>query len=128
MSEDVNKKEEVKKELTKEESRKIERDFMEEGEPITLRDGVTYIIPPLLLKDARKLMRKLETIDIDYIITNFIEDENGETGEEALYEVLLMGFKANYPDMTKEELENICDLRQAKKLITIMIDLNGLKK
>ncbi len=114
--------------LTKDQAIKIEKDFMEDGEPIILRDKITYIIPPLLLKDAKKLMNKLETIDTDLIIINFIANDEGVTKEDELFEVLLLGFKYNYPDMAAERLEEICDLQKAKEIINLMIGLNGLKK
>ncbi|MCG8502207.1 MAG: DNA polymerase III subunit gamma/tau [Firmicutes bacterium] len=118
----------AKEELTQEQAAKIERDFMQEGEEIRLRDGRTYVIPPLLLKDARKLMRELENIDTDLIVGNFLQDEAGHSKEQALFNILLMAFQYNDQDMTAEKLADICDLKQAKEIIRIMIGLNGLKK
>lgn len=109
--------------LNQEQTVKAEKDFFEEGETIKLRDGKIYTIPPLLLKDARKLMQQLNNIDPTLIIMNFVDDRI-----EKLYEVLMMAFKYNYPEITMEELEDICDLRQAKQIIEIMTDINGIKK
>ncbi len=94
-----NKQEEIK--LTKQESEFIEKVFFEEDEKVTLRDGKTYAIPPLGLKDAKNLMKKLNTIDTGVIIANLIADETGNDSYDELLEVLLMGFKPYYKDFFK---------------------------
>ncbi|MWV43100.1 DNA polymerase III subunit gamma/tau [Paenibacillus sp. HJL G12] len=121
--------EDSKKAITQDEADIREKVFFEEDEKIRLRDGKTYYIPPLGLKDARKLMKKLNTIDNGVIIANLIpEGSEDEDRFEELMEVLLMAFKPYYKDMTTEHLENYVDLESAKKIIDCMIGLNGLKK
>lgn len=121
--------EEPKKVLTEEEAEIREKVFFEEDEKIRLRDGKTYYLPPLGLKDARKLMRKLNAIDSGVIIANLIPDgDDDEDRYDELLDVLLMGFKPYYKWMTIEYLEDYVDLETAKKIIDAMIGLNGLKK
>ncbi|WP_426952430.1 DNA polymerase III subunit gamma/tau [Bacillus mycoides] len=121
-----NKQEEVK--LTKQESEFIEKVFFEEDEKVTLRDGKTYAIPPLGLKDAKNLMKKLNTIDTGVIIANLIADETGNDSYDELLEVLLMGFKPYYKEISAQYLGDYIDIVTAKEIIDIMIGLNGLKK
>ncbi|MCU5114929.1 DNA polymerase III subunit gamma/tau [Bacillus wiedmannii] len=121
-----NKQEEVK--LTKQESEFIEKVFFEEDEKVTLRDGKAYAIPPLGLKDAKNLMKKLNTIDTGVIIANLIADETGNDSYDELLEVLLMGFKPYYKEISAQYLGDYIDIVTAKEIIDIMIGLNGLKK
>jgi len=121
---------EAKKEkepLTEEEALVIEKVFFEEDESVRLRDGRNYRIPPLGLKDARKLMRKLNTIDTSIIISNLI-DTDGEDRYDELLDVLMMAFRPYHKTMTVEYLEEYIDLVSAKQIIDSMIGLNGLKK
>ncbi|WP_432776019.1 hypothetical protein AAFJ72_03170 [Brevibacillus gelatini] len=106
------------------EAETVERIFFEDDAQIMLRDGKTYRIPPVSLKDARILMNKLGTIHIDAIILNFLPYENKA---DDLFSILLLGFR-NYPEVTREYLDEHCDVDTAKKLIEILIGLNGLKK
>lgn len=114
--------------LTKEEAEYIEKVFFEEDDAVRLRDGISYKIPPLSLKDAKNLMNKLNTIDTGVIIANLIADENGEDSYDELLEVLLMAFKPYYKNMTLDYLAEYVDIETAKQIIDIMIGLNGLKK
>ncbi|MGG4144830.1 DNA polymerase III subunit gamma/tau [Paenibacillus algorifonticola] len=123
------KKEAEKKAITQEEADIREKVFFEEDEKVRLRDGKTYSIPPLGLKDARMLMKKLNTIESGVIIANLIPDgEDDEDRYDELLNVLLMAFKPYYSSMTVEHLEEYVDLDNAKKIIDCMIGLNGLKK
>ncbi|MCP8973168.1 DNA polymerase III subunit gamma/tau [Bacillus licheniformis] len=114
--------------ISKEESEYIEKVFFEEDESVRLRDGVSYKIPPLGLRDAKNLMKKMNTIDTGVIIANLIEDESGNDTFNELLEVLLMAFKPYYKNMTVEYLAEYVDIQSAKSIIDIMIGLNGLKK
>jgi hypothetical protein len=123
-----NKAEETKPTLTKEESEFIEKVFFEDDEKVRLRDGKSYYIPALSLKDGRKLMKKLNSIDTSVIIANLMEDEEGHDRFDDLMEVLLMAFKPYYPEMTVDYLAEYIDIDTAKKIIDIMIGINGIKK
>lgn len=115
------------KALTKEEAIKIESIFFEDDESIRLRDGKTYKIPPANLKNARRLMQLLKTVNIDAIILNFSPNDEDEQKENDLYEVLQIAFSA-YPEIDREYLENYVDIVTASEIIEILIGLNGLKK
>lgn len=116
------------KEITQEEADYIEKVFFEEDDEIRLRDGKTYRIPPLGLKDARKLIKLLNTIDTGIIISNLLENDNGEDKYNELLKVLEMGFKPYYSHVDSGYLADYVDVVSAKKIIDSMIGLNGLKK
>jgi hypothetical protein len=120
---------EAPKEVTPQEVEYIEKVFFEEDEKIRLRDGKTYYIPPLGLKEAKRLMKLLNTINSAIILDNLIEnDEDGTDNYDNLMEVLLMAFKPYYPSITVDYLAEYVDLVTAKKIIDAMIGINGLKK
>ncbi|WP_179031893.1 DNA polymerase III subunit gamma/tau [Paenibacillus kribbensis] len=121
--------EDAKEILTEEEAQIREKAFFEEDEQVRLRDGKTYYLPPLGLKDARKLIKKLNAIDSGIIIANLIPDDpEGTDRYHELIDVLMMGFKPYYSWMTPEHLEEYVDLETAKQIIDAMIGLNGIKK
>lgn len=99
--------------------------FFEDDAQVTLRNGNTYNISPCTLKEARKLMSLLKTVNIEAIILNFIPDD--ETNENDLFDILLMGFK-NYKEVDRDFIDSYVDLTTAKKIIESLIGLNGLKK
>lgn len=118
-----------KEPVTQEEADIREKVFFEDDEKVQLRDGKSYYIPPLGLKDARKLMKKLNTIDSGVIIANLIPDnDEDEDRFDELMDVLLMAFRPYYKHITIEHLEEYVDLETAKRIIDSMIGLNGLKK
>lgn len=115
--------------MTQEEADFVEKVFFEEDEQVRLRDGKTYRIPPLGLKDARKLMKMLNTIDTGIILSNLMTLEGDDDDRYVpLMEVLHMAFKPYYSHVTIEYLEEYIDLVTAKSIIDSMIGLNGLKK
>lgn len=125
--EGVGAKEEAEK-ITKGEADKIEGVFFEDDEEIVLRDGKTYKLHPCTLKDARKLMKLLKTVQIEAIILNFLPEDDGGTGaEEDLFDILLIAFKG-YPHVDKEYIDSYVDLDTARQIIEIMIGINGIKK
>lgn len=127
--------------FTQEEADAAERAFFEDDEVITLRDRRKYRIPPCNLKDARRLMKLLKTVNVDAIILNFIptgDEEMDSKRQEGLFDILGMAFK-NYPHIVtkgengeyivnKEYLDEYLDLNTARKVIDTLIGLNGLKK
>jgi len=128
MAENKKKQEEKVEKITKEEAERIESVFFEDDAEITLRDGKKYKIAPCTLKDARKLMKLLKTVQIDAIILNFLpNEESGDSSEEDLFDILLIAFKG-YPEIDKDYIDQYVDLEIARKIIEIMIGLNGIKK
>ena len=123
-------KEEVNEEiLTEEESERIEKIFFEDDEEIMLRDGKNYKIHPCTLKDARKLMKLLRTVNIDAIILNLLppEEDEEENNEGDLFDVLLLAFRG-YPEIDRDYIDEFVDLEIAREIINIMIGINGIKK
>lgn len=120
-------------ERIKREAEELERSesaIFEDDVPIKLRNGKTYYIPPLTLKNARKLMKKLRSINVDAIILNFLPTGNEELDkqrEDDLFEVLQMAF-VNYPEVDRDFIDRYMDLETARKTIDILIGLNGIKK
>jgi hypothetical protein len=116
--------------LTPQEAARIESVFFEDDAEISLRDNKKYKIPPASLRDARRLMQLLKTVNVDAIILNFVPTGNEELDkkrEDSLFEILLLAFK-NYPEIDRDYLDRFVDLEIARKLIEILIGLNGLKK
>jgi hypothetical protein len=123
--------EKVKKDLlTQEEADKVASIFFEDDAEIKLRDGKTYIIPPCSLKNARKLMKYMQTVNVDLVMMNFVPSDNEAADEKKqndLIEIIKMAL-INYPDMTKEYIEEYVDVEIARVIVEIMIGINGLKK
>lgn len=123
--------EKIKQEvLSKTEADRVEAIMFEDDEEITLRDGKKYKVLPASLKDARRLMKLLKTVNVDAIILNFIatEDEVADKErEDELFSLIKLAFKG-YPDIEQEYIEEYVDIEMARKIIDILIGLNGLKK
>lgn len=124
--------ERIKEESKKDDlsSDKKEEVFFEDTHPIKLRDGKKYQIPPLTLKNARQLMKKLRTVNVDVIILNFLptgDDVKDAERESDLYDILEMAF-VNYPEVDRDYIDEHMDLDQARETIDILIGLNQLKK
>jgi hypothetical protein len=123
--------EELKSEvLTEAESKRIESVFFEDDAEVKLRDGKIYKIPPASLKNARRLMQLLKTVNTDIVLLNFAPTGDTETDskrENDLFEILSIAF-INYPEVTREYLEEYVDIKLASEIIDILIGLNGIKK
>lgn len=118
--------------LTQEESDRLASVFFEDDEEITLRDGKTYKILPANLKNARRLMQLLRTVNVNLIIANFIptdDDEEEPQRMKDLYEILSIAFSA-YPEIkdNRDYLDEYVDVNIVSKIIDILIGINGIKK
>lgn len=115
--------------LSLEEANRLEAVFFEDDEEITLRNGIKYKIAPCVLKDARKLMQLLKTVNVDAIILNFVptgDDAVDADREDKLMQILDIAFK--HYDLDKDTLMEFVDLEMARQIVELMIGLNGLKK
>lgn len=104
--------------------------FFEDDEVIHLRDGKEYRIAPCSLKDARKLMSHLKTVNVDAIVLNFAptgDEAMDNQREDDLMSILSIAFKG-YPNIDRDYIEEYVDLDIARRLIDVMLGLNGLKK
>ena len=88
-----------------------------------LLDGVTiklgrrdFIIPPLNLKAVRKVEKLLPVLE-------------GQAGEvsflDAATEVLTLAVQRNYPEITREEIEDMVDLGNLPRLIAAVMAASG---
>ena len=115
--------------LTQEQSDSVAAVWFEDDEEVKLRDGKTYKIPPSSLRDARRIMDLLKTINVDYVALNFVP-----TGDEALdnkridglFEMLEIALKPY--GLKKDYLDEKVDVVTARRICDILIGLNGLKK
>jgi hypothetical protein len=117
-------------EASKEEIERREAVFFEDDEVIKLRDGKTYRVPPLNLKNARKLMQKIRTINIDAVILNFLptgDEEADAKRQDDLYEVLQMAF-VNYPEVDRDYIDEYVDLENARNIFDTLVGINAIKK
>jgi hypothetical protein len=97
---------------------------------IELLDGKKYALRPAKLRQAKRLMELLGTVSLDIIILNFLDTGNATDDTKRandFFEALGIAF-SNYPHVTREYLDEHCDLEMAKKILDFMIGLNGLKK
>lgn len=104
--------------------------IFEDDTPIKLRDGKQYFVPPLSLKNARSLMKKLQTVNVDVIILNFIPTGDVEADinrEQDLFDILLMAF-VNYPAVDRDYLDSYVDVETARKIVDVLLGLNAIKK
>jgi recombinational DNA repair protein RecR len=123
--------ERIKKEaLTQEQADEIERAFFEDDVEIKLRDGKKYKVPPCSLKNARKLMKLLKSVNVDMVILNYVPTGDSELDEKRandLVEILSYAF-VNYPDINRDYIEDIVDVDTAKKIVEVLIGINSIKK
>lgn len=88
-----------------------------------LLDGVAIkvgrrdlIVPPLNLKAVRKVEKLLPVLE-------------GRSGEasflDAAVEVLTLAIQRNYPDMTREDVEECVDLGNLPRLIEAVMNVSG---
>lgn len=122
--------EQMNKEALERIKAEAEKYIFEDDEKIKLRNGKTYVVPPLTLRNARLLMKKLRTVNVDAIILNFLPTGNDEADlkrEDDLFDILKMAF-VNYPEVDRDFIDVHMDLDTARITIEVLIGLNGLKK
>lgn len=117
----------VEKPITKEEAEYVKKVFFEDDAIVTLRDGKSYRVPPLSLREGLQLMQRLNEVNTSIIVMNLIDDGDGNSFD-SLVEVLLMAFKPYYPEMTFDYVADYVDLDNAKIILDTMIGLNQIKK
>lgn len=94
---------------------------MTEHEGVNIQLGKkNYIIPALSIKSIRRLRN-----DIDKIAgKNITSDES----IDAVLNIIHEAIKRNYPDITKEHLEDVVDLGNMNLIIEIVLNQSGLTK
>lgn len=91
-----------------------------EGEKLKLGDK-EYVIPPLTWRRIRELLPVLGRIKISPVgleITGEMLDDYAT--------VILAALNRNYPDMTRESLEDVLDLGNAPQIFLAIMGMSGL--
>jgi len=93
------------------------------GEKIILRDGKEYTILPFTLEDMEWAMDKFSKINVEPIMINFYEEET----RTILYEILTKILNYAHPNLSEEDVKKLIDLKIAKEILKIAIDISGYK-
>ena len=94
-----------------------------DGVKIKCRDGKEYVFPPFLLEDCFKFIELVDgNVALDVPFFNFIDRESADKYLEAL----MLAFKANYPDMTKDDISKVVDLKISRDIMKNVLLLNEI--
>lgn len=88
-----------------------------DGVNVTI-DGRDYTVPPLCLRDIKRLLPKMATI----------EDATPIEAMDTLCEIVHMAMLRNYPELTREELEVMLDTSNINEISEKVMQASGLKK
>lgn len=94
---------------------------MIEGTALNL-GGKEYIVPPLTLGQVRRLQKDIERI------SKLDASSLDNSAIDTMLNVILTGLSRNYPDMTKEQLEDIVDIGNLRTVTEAVLGVSGLKK
>lgn len=83
--------------------------------------GTDYIVPALNFRILRQVQPRLHALTSMAAIP---DDEQLNT----VIDIVLMALQRNYPDMTRETLEEAVDLDNLKEIVAAIMGLSGLKK
>lgn len=122
--------ERIKQEALAAETQKSEDAWFEHGLSVTFLDGKQYELKPIKLGNAQRLMRLLGTISIDVIILNFLDTGNPTEDEKRIsdfFEAMQLTL-SHYPEITREYLDEQCDIAIAKQVLEGAIGLNRIIK
>lgn len=82
--------------------------------------GTKYVVPPLSLKQVRTLEAKINTAQE---ITGLPTEEQ----HNALVDVVHAAISRNYPDMTRDELEDSLDLANLRTVMLAVFSVSGFQ-
>lgn len=91
-----------------------------DGELVQLGDR-EFIVPSLSMKQAKDLWP--EILDMDQGITKVNLPEK----QSKWLDIVTAAISRNYPDVRREELEELVDLRSIRKLMLIVMGNSGLE-
>lgn len=83
--------------------------------------GTQYVVPPLSFKQLRMLLGKISLIST---IGGVPTDEQ----MDAIIDVVLASLSRNYPDATREQVEDMLDLGNAAPVIQAIMGASGLEQ
>jgi hypothetical protein len=81
-----------------------------------------YIVPPLNLKRVRKLLPILQDV-IGKPVNELTEEQI-----DSLSEVVFQALQRNYPNITKEEVEDIIDFKNLRMVVGAVLGQNRLSE
>lgn len=90
---------------------------MIDGTPVKL-GGTEYIVPPLNLKAVRLIQPLLPKL-------NSMNLQDPET-IDAMVELVHVALKRNYPDLTKDAVEEIVDIGNLGPVVSAIMAVSGL--
>lgn len=92
---------------------------------ITLKIGTeNYIVPPLNFKGLRKAKPLLDKLPTQLEGNSQMSDEQ----MDAMLDFILLALSRNYPDMTKDQLEDILDMANIQDVMAAITGQSGLIK
>jgi len=83
--------------------------------------GKIYVCPPLNFKSLRIIRPKLAMLTSGTSIPN-------EEQLDGVIDVVQLALQRNYPDITREELEEVVDLDNLKDIIAVVMGVSGLER
>lgn len=92
------------------------------GKKIKIGDR-EFVVPVLSFQGVRKLIRLLKDLGDLTGATELTEDQL-----DLIADIVLLGLARNYPELTREELEEHLDLNNFGEVLTIIVGQSGLKK
>ena len=88
--------------------------------------GQVYTVPPLSLGQVKRLVPHMAVFQ-DIKPTD-IFGENGDKIIDAMISVIHAAMSRNYPDMTKEQLEDLVGIDDAAEICAAIMSKSGLEK
>jgi len=80
--------------------------------------GEEYEIPPLTLKQIRRLKDQIAVLGT---LSGVMQDEQ----IDAVVEIVWQAMARNYPDLRKEQVEDLIDLGNASRIIAAIMGVSG---
>src|SRR5574340_888378 len=92
------------------------------GEKIKMGDS-EYVIPPLSFGLLKGLQAQLKTVN-----SNSKTDALSDEYLSAMFDIICASISRNYPEITREELEDMIDLGNIRKLFLAVMGISGFEK
>lgn len=112
----------MEKEFTAEEVKAAMADARFEGEPVRLGKNV-YIVPSLSIKQAKKLWPLMMEMDAKGITKETIPEQ-----QDACVAIIHAALTRNYPNLGREELDDLIDMSNIRTLMLIVSAQSGFKE
>lgn len=80
--------------------------------------GVEYVIPPLNLRSLEHLGEKLNNIDGSDMLTQI----------KTIGEAAHLAIQRNYPEVTKEQVDELIDVGNMLDVMACVMDVSGMKR